>query len=263
MQTNIYNVSSLLLGITALIMLMGLFILLIVYKHRKKQIIYFEKIAQIEANYEQNLLKTQLEIQEQTFQHISREIHDNISLSLTLAKLYLNTLNWNERARSISQVHSSVELLSSSLAQLSNISKGLNADIIIHQGLLKAVEEELERIRHAGLFTVQYELTGNPVYLDNQQELIIFRIVQECFNNIIKHAAATEASLQMDYQDKNLVITVQDNGRGFDLQLAGMGSQAGLQNMRTRASILNGTMEIQSTPGRGTSLSFTIPLTKP
>ena len=75
-------------------------------------------------------MATQLEIQEDTFQHISREIHDNINLSLTLAKLNLNTLNWSEKEKAISQVNSSIDLISQSIANLSDISKSLNSDII-------------------------------------------------------------------------------------------------------------------------------------
>lgn len=76
---------------------MAAFIFFILFLHRKRQIAYFQKINEIEVNYEKNLLKTKLEIQEQTFQHISGEIHDNISLSLTLAKLNLNTIEWHDK----------------------------------------------------------------------------------------------------------------------------------------------------------------------
>ena len=80
------------------------------------------------------MLNTQLEIQEQTLGHIAREIHDNISLSLTLAKLQLNTFNWNDKALSSDKLNSSIELLTKSIVELSDLSKGMNADIIIQQG---------------------------------------------------------------------------------------------------------------------------------
>ncbi|MBK9569428.1 MAG: ATP-binding protein [Chitinophagaceae bacterium] len=238
---------------------MAVFILMIIFLHRKKQLIYQEKFIEIEANYEKNLLKSQLEIQEQTFQHISREIHDNISLSLTLAKLHLHTIEWKDNDKACEKVENSIELLSKSIAELSDLSKSLNADIIIQHGLLKAIEEEVQRIREAGLFSVSYEFAGTPVYMDSQKELIIFRIVQEAFNNIIKHAGASNAQLSIQYYLSKMVITISDDGSGFDTKLAVTNQKAGLKNMETRIKILKGDIQINSRPGNGTELSFIIP----
>ncbi len=238
---------------------MALFILIITFMYRKKQIAFQEKINNIEINYEKNLLKTRLEIQEQTFQHISREIHDNISLSLTLAKLNLNTINWHENNESVLKVDSSIELLTKSILELSDISKSLNADIIIYQGLLQALEEEIQRITKASSLAIEFEITGTPVYFDAQKELIIFRIIQEAFNNIIKHAKATIAKISLHYIETNLIVTIGDNGLGFDTQLSEHKGHAGLKNMENRVHILKGEISINSNHGKGTTLSFTIP----
>jgi len=216
-------------------------------------------LLQIQLDHEKTLMTAQLEIQEQTFQHISREIHDNITLSLTLAKLHLHTLDWNDKNASDEKVDTSINLLTNSIAQLSDISKSLNADIIIQHGLIKAIEDELQRIRQVGLFTLDYELTGTPVYMDNQKELIIFRIVQESFNNIIKHAEADNAKLVLHYTTVKLMATISDDGMGFDTGLSGVNRQAGLKNMETRIKVLKGEMNISSRPGKGTVLSFNIP----
>lgn len=220
---------------------------------------YQEKLNVIQADYETNILKSQLEMQEQTSQHISREIHDNISLSLTLAKLHLHTLDWNNREKAGEKVDTSIKLLSQSIAGLSDISKGLNADVIIQHGLLKATEDEMLRIRQAGLFNLDVAITGDPVYMDNQKELIIFRIIQEAFNNIIKHANAGNAKLALHYNAVRLAITISDDGKGFDTELAGSNRKAGLKNIATRIKTLKGEMHICSRPGNGTVLSFNIP----
>ncbi len=259
MQENTYDITVLLLATTFLIMLMAIFILIILFLHRRKQLAYQEKLKEIEVNYEKNLLKTQLEIQEQTFEHISREIHDNISLSLTLAKLHLHTLDWNSIEKSGEKVNNSIHLLSKSIAELSDISKSLNADIIIQNGLLKAIDDEMQRIRQAGLFAIDYRLEGTPVYMNNQKELIVFRIVQEAFNNIIKHAESSNTQLTLQYTDEKLVIFISDDGKGFNTSLTASNRQAGIKNMETRTRILKGKMEINSEPGNGTVLIFTIP----
>lgn len=260
MQKTPYDIVVFLVVVSALIVFIVAFIVFIIYLHRKKQQDFEKDILQIKQDNEKTVLNTQLEIQEQTFQHIAREIHDNISLSLTLAKLQLNTFDWDDKAGSSDKLKSSVELLTKSIAELSDISKGMNADIIIQQGLLRAVEEEIRRIRQAGLFTLEYTLAGIPVYMNAQQELIIFRIIQEAFNNIIKHSKTSSASLQLLYTDMKMQFTIADKGIGFDTELSAKNRQAGLKNMETRAKMLGGSMKIESRPGLGTSLNFTIPL---
>jgi two-component system, NarL family, sensor kinase len=125
--------------------------------------------------------------------------------------------------------------------------------------LIKALEDEVQRIRQADMFSIDWKLTGNPIYLDAQKELIIFRIVQEAFNNIIKHAGARHAELSLHYNETGLYIAVKDDGNGFDPTLVGTQKQAGLKNMNTRIKMLQGTMNTSSVPGQGTTLSFTIP----
>ena len=251
--------TTFLLLVTFLVVLMAGFILTILFLHRKRQIAYEEKLINIQSDYERNLLKTKLEIQEQTFQNISCEIHDNISLSLTLAKLHLHTIDWKNEETRNEKIDTSINLLSTSIAELRDISKGLNADVIIQHGLIKALEDELHRIRQAGMFLVDFEITGIPEYMDHQKELIIFRIIQEAFNNIIKHSGATKTKLLLNFNVSILSIIISDNGNGFYKDLTLSNRQAGLKNMETRIRILKGEMKIESRPGAGTILSFTIP----
>ena len=262
MQKTPYDIVVFLVVVSGLIIFMVAFIVFMLYFNRKKQQSFEKDILQIKQDHEKTVLNAQLEIQEQTFQHISREIHDNIGLSLTVAKLQLNTFDWNDKDGSSDKLNSSVELLTKSIAELSDVSKGLNADIIIQQGLLSAIEEEIKRILQAGLFTLDYILTGTPVYINAQQELIIFRIIQEAFNNIIKHSKTRSASMHLHYDDVKLHIAVADKGIGFDTGLSASTRHAGLKNMEGRAKMLGGQMKIKSRPGQGTSLNFTIPFEK-
>jgi two-component system NarL family sensor kinase len=259
MQKTSYDIVIFLVVVSGLIIFMAAFILFILYLYRKKQQGFEKDVLQIKEDHEKTVLNAQLEMQEQTFQHISREIHDNINLSLTLAKLHLHTLDWNDKEKAYEKVDTSIHLLTNSIAELSDISKSLNADIIIQHGLLKAIEDELQRIRQAALFTLDYELTGTPQYMDNQKELIIFRIIQESFNNIIKHAEADNARLVLHYNTVKLMATISDDGMGFDTGLSGVNRQAGLKNMETRIKVLKGEMDIRSKSGKGTVLSFNIP----
>ena len=259
MQKNTDDIIVFLIVGSALIIGMVAFIVSMLVTYRKRQNHFQQQLEQIKLDNERTILGARLEIQEQTFQHISREIHDNISLSLTLAKLQLHTLDPGNKEIAELKIVSAIELITKSIQELRNISKGLNADIIIQHGLLKAIGDEIWRIKQTGLFQLEHSVTGNPVYMDNQKELILFRIIQEAFNNIIKHAGAGRAFLELHYNETNLKITISDNGIGFVPGKSSVNGQAGLKNMETRTKLLGGCMDIRSLPGRGTTLTFIIP----
>ncbi len=247
---------------TAIILLLGALIITLLYFYQKKQLIYQQNMNGLKLDHEKNIMAAQLEIQENTFQHISREIHDNISLSLTLAKLHLNTLDWENKESSLLKVKSSIELLTQTIHELSNISKSFHSEIINTQGLIKALEKEIQRIRETDLFEIDFIIAGDPVFLDTQKELIIFRIVQEAFNNIIKHADASHTQLKLEYLATEMNIIIRDNGKGIrktrEIQST-PASNAGLKNMHTRAFMIGGTMKIENIRTKGTLISFNIP----
>lgn len=260
MQNDTNDIVIFLLVVSILILVMVGFIVFILHMYRKKQVLFRQNLEQIKFTHEKNLLAAQLEMQESTFEHISREIHDNINLSLTLAKLQLNTIDLANNETSAEKVKSSVGLLSQAIGDLSNISKSLNSDLFRQHGLINAIESELEHIRQAELFTVHHNVSGEPEYMDSKKELITFRIIQEAFNNIIKHAEAKTASLNVQYSVTELTVIINDDGKGFDPSISHQKRQAGLRNMETRAKMLGGKLLIESQPGNGTRLSFSIPL---
>jgi signal transduction histidine kinase len=229
-----------------------------VFKYQKRQIDHQSRIATLTSNFEKTLLSTQLEIQEQTFQNISREIHDNIGLSLTLAKLNLNTIAWNNTASSKEKVIGSVEFISKAIEDLSYISKTLNTDFIEENGLLNALELEIKKIKKLGLFQIHYEIAGSPVYMKTQKELVIFRIIQEVLNNSIKHSQATSISVFLNYKPEMVLIELTDNGKGFiDDDKSKKGT--GLLNIVKRASLIDGHCDVKSEQGKGTSVKMQVP----
>jgi signal transduction histidine kinase len=194
---------------------MGSFIVTIIYFYRKRQIIYQKDLEKIKSEFEKNILSAQLEIQEQTFQNISREIHDHVCLNLTLAKLNLVTLDLEKKQQVIDRINSSTEILSNSIRELSDISHSMNSELIESFGLIKTLEMEIEKMKRPGLLNISYQVTGNPLFMDSQKELVIFRIIQEAFNNILKHAKARNVLLQLHYNEKHIEVTIQDDGAGF------------------------------------------------
>ncbi|MGZ5548114.1 MAG: sensor histidine kinase, partial [Nitrososphaeraceae archaeon] len=212
---------------TAIVFLLAIIIVTLLYLYQKRQMAYDSNVNKLKLDFERNLLKTQIEIQEQTFDTISKEIHDNISLSLTLVKLNLNTLPWNDIPETRNSVDSSISLIGTSISQLSDLSKTLNPEVIGNIGLTKSLKIEVEKIVRMAHLKVEYEIKGEPIFLSCDKELIIFRIIQESFNNIIKHAKATDVLLELNYCDHFLDILVKDNGVGF-IKNSSKSSGAGL-----------------------------------
>ena len=251
--------------IVATILILGLivFTVLILFLYQKKQVAFLQSVESLKLDHEKNLLKTQLEIQEQTFQNISREIHDNIGLSLTLAKLNLNTLDLEKREKSNELILSSVELISKSINDLSDMSKCLNSDALSQQGLLNALQLEVGRIRKLNRFNVEFVIAGNPVFFDSQKELFLFRIAQEALNNIIKHANAQTIVMEVCFGVREIKLSIKDNGKGFryleNRRCFQENMKAGLANMHIRSSLIDGNMKIESEEGKGTTVIVTAP----
>jgi hypothetical protein len=246
---------------TGIVFLLGVLIITLISLYQKKQNLFKANIATLKNDFEKNLLQVQIEIQEQTFKNISCEIHDHVSHSLTLAKLNLNTINWKDALKAESSVKDSIQVISSAISELSDISKSLNSDLISNLGLIRVIEIEVVRLRNMAHLNIDFDILGEPFYMNADKELVIYRIIQEAFNNVLKHAKATKAYLTLDYQRNQVQITVKDNGVGFNTNQAILKREtnAGLANIETRARLFNGELKIHSTPSIGTQLLVSIP----
>jgi signal transduction histidine kinase len=222
----------------------------------------FEK-EQMETFFQQELLRTQLEIQEQTLKNISQEIHDNIGQMLSLAKLNLATTNIEQKEVVQQKINDSHHLISKAIQDLRDLSRSFNTDYVSEMGLLRSIEYELEMIQKTGTIKTKLDVTG-PVYkLDPQKELILFRIVQETLNNVIKHANADTVSIMIAYNSANITLRISDNGCGFDLVPLNENANAkfglGIRNMHNRAKLIGADFSISSMISKGTEVIIQSP----
>ena len=216
----------------------------------------------MQSAFEQELLKTQLEIQEQTLKNISQEIHDNIGQVLSLAKLHLATFEIGAPEMMKQKVDGSKELITKAIQDLRSLSKSLDTDAISAIGLYQAAKNELENIEKAGFHQTHLVLDGALYKLEANVELILFRVFQEVLNNIIKHAAAKNITVQFNYQSQSLTLKISDDGTGFDLTWVNENSSnqfgLGLKNMHNRAKIVNADFLMESRIGEGTTVTITL-----
>lgn len=250
------NVLKFFLIIILFVVLLCVFIITLVFKYQKKRLDYLSDLERIKSESANTLLQSQLEIQEQTFLHISREIHDNIGQKLTLAKLYLNTIPNLENYDQLSKIRDSLKLISESILGLSELSRGMSTDFLLNNGLVKAIEKEVLILNRSGVFNAEFQVVGEERYMEGNTELVIFRIVQECIQNFVKHADAKNLFIRLHYHSNNIFLEISDDGIGLN---AKSGSGAGFINMKRRAAMLGGTFVAEG-DGKGTRINVNIPV---
>lgn len=213
----------------------------------------------LETRFNEQLFKSQLEIQEQTFDAISMEIHDNVGQTLSLLKVQLNILeqkgNFDETLVSDIKQNSG-----KAMADLRDIAKSLSSERIKLSTLTELVQQEFARLENTGLITTDFQVQGLEQPISAERKLILFRIVQESLQNVIKHAGATNVSISFLNLQSAFTIEISDNGQGFQEDQATPELQGlGLKNIRQRATVIGGEALIQSSAGTGTTITITVP----
>lgn len=241
---------------SALLLFFVIFFYLFMIQSYRRRTMHLKDIDNLHSKFESTLLKSQLEIQEQTFRNISQEIHDNIGQALSLAKLNLNTINAKNFEDKLAITE---DLLSKAITDLRDLSKSLNGEKITDLGLQAAIAHELALIEKA--VTIKTELIGDDLELalDDRQVIVVFRMIQEVLNNILKHAKASLISISLENTETAALITVKDNGIGFELDKLEEGKTGiGLKNMQQRARDINGSVTIRTAPQQGTEIAIAI-----
>ena len=253
-------IKSYIIGFVIAFLLLGLFIIFLSLLYSKKQIRNRKEKERIQSQFAQTLLQTQLEIQEQTLQHIGYELHDNLGQVASLIKINLNTLNLNDTAKAAEKIETTKDLTRQLIADLKSLSVSLGADRIAKTGLAKALETEVERLNKTGQFTASLIQEGNIPAMDNDKAVILYRMAQEILNNMVKHSGATQITVLLKASENLFTLAFNDDGVGFDVAEKMNSDGAGLQNLQNRARLINAQLILQSTPGNGSSATIELPL---
>jgi two-component system, NarL family, sensor kinase len=250
--------------ITCFLSIVAAGIIMLVLIYQKRQVQYMRDKEQLKVIYEKELLESKLEIQEQTLNMISQEIHDNIGQVLSLAKLNINTIAEAIPVTLTEKLNESQQLISKAIQDLRDLSKGLNTDYVTEMGLFRAVEYELELVKKSTNLKAKLTSEGKSVRLTPQQELIIFRIIQEALHNIIKHAHASTVEVKFRFESFAFMLTIEDNGVGFDTTQLTQSTHnslgLGIRNMHNRARLLNARFQLTSVQTKGTDITLSLSL---
>ncbi len=236
--------------VTFLLITIGFAILFYVFQKRKTQLL-IEK-AQEKQRYESELIKSQTEIQEQAFKNISWELHDNIGQLLSVAKMQLNLLSDQIEEKNKKRLVELSDVVGKSLQDLRLLSRTLNHEVIQKIGLKQSLELELQRFNRLKFLKATLQVNGEEKSIDDKDEIIIFRIFQEFFSNVVKHSKAKNLKVFLNYNDSYLELMANDDGVGFDTEKKAKG--IGLMNMKSRAELIKSDYKLVSRPGEGTCI---------
>jgi PAS domain S-box-containing protein len=206
--------------------------------------------------------------QEEERKRIARDLHDDVSSSLLLLAQGLDTLtSYNRPKLSARALKQRLDTLRSqaveALEHVRGYAQELRPRILDDLGLVAALEWMAEDMERSRRIKTQVEIIGTQQNLAPEVQLLLFRIAQEALTNIRRHAKASVASITLEFGDDGLVMTVSDNGQGFQVPqkvegLASMG-QLGIMGMSERARLLRGNLEIKSEPSKGTQVITRLP----
>lgn len=211
---------------------------------------------------ERKLLSVVIQTEEKERERFSKDMHDGLGPLLSAIKLYVNELDSNEmdvdeRRNFIKHIN---ELIDEAVVSTRTISNNLMPRVIHEYGISKAIESFCNKINRTNQIRIQFKEAGIPKDLDQNIQLILFRVMSELINNTLKHAQASEVSIHLRMDDKQIHLTFADNGVGFDVSqvLQDQNTGIGLKNIMSRISSIQGRMELFSEIGKGFRIEIEI-----
>lgn len=247
-------------SVLMLLLISFLIVFAIIFKKRQSR--FRQEKATLQAQYQQEMLQTRIEVQNSTLQQISSELHDNIGQLLSVARINLNILEEMDLPQeSREYVVQTNEIIENSIYDLRALTKSLDGDFVKDFGIEESLSFELARIRKTGKFVTELIISGEKYFLGYEKEIVLFRLSQEALQNVLKHSKAMSIVVGLQYSSHEFVLSLKDDGIGFDpISIAGhsqLGAAgAGLRNMRRRAELIGGTFTLTSNPLQGTFIKI-------
>ncbi len=257
-----------LIGLSAVLVLLAV-VLFRNYSGQKRmraqeQVIHDREVNDLLKRQEINSLDAMMKGQEQERQRVGKDLHDRIGSMLSAVKLQFSALEGRMEQMELQQreqYQHVFDLLDETVTEVRRISHDMVRGTLSQFGLVKALEDLRSAVHVPGKLSVSMSVFGMEERLDQDMEIAIYRMVQECVSNVMKHARAKELSVQLTRTTAALNIIVEDDGTGFDPLASSEGM--GMGNIRERATAYNGAVNVDSRPGHGTTVSIDLPLMRP
>jgi signal transduction histidine kinase len=244
------------IGLLVLISLLG-------YSYYHRYHLKQEARMQAEINKQQELATLAvLDAEEMERQRIAKDLHDGVGQMMSAAKMNLSAVESHLNLQTEEQKHAFsniIQLVDDSCREVRSASHNMMPNALLKNNLAAAIREFIDKLDQRVL-KVHLYTEGLDVRLEKNMETILYRIIQECVNNVIRHSGADTLDITILKEPGELTATIEDNGKGFDTNDKEISEGIGLKNMRTRIAYLKGGIDINSTPGHGTVVALHIPL---
>jgi signal transduction histidine kinase len=204
------------------------------------------------------------QVEEEERRRISRELHDEAGQSMLCIRLQLEMLEKSllpDQANVRSKLLETIDVTEKTIVEIRRIIAALSPSVLEQLGLSAALRQLTSKFRRVHPARVKLSISPRISRLPTETEIITYRLVQECFNNIAKHSSATSVTIHLTASDKSVELRVEDNGVGFRVEEAlERRNSFGLLGMMERVELLGGSFEIQSVPSKGTNIRVRLPI---
>ncbi|WP_138484708.1 tetratricopeptide repeat-containing sensor histidine kinase [Dyadobacter bucti] len=249
---------SWLLAVVCTFLLAVTVLVLLFYRNNKrlwtqqKQLHELE-LQKIKQDHRISMLSAMLEGQEQERTRLARDLHDGLGGLLSSIKIELSQIAGQEDTRLRTGLDRTLSHLDDAVNELRRIARSLMPEILMKYGLAEATREFCKTLKETGINLV-CQVFNYKDSLAKEKQVVLYRIIQELVNNAVKHAAASQILVIIQQSGDTLFVTVEDDGKGFDMEKTNSKAGAGLSNIKARADFLNAKFEVQSAPQKGTSV---------
>jgi len=205
-------------------------------------------------------LRSVIDAEEKERQRLSREIHDGIGQSLIAHKLRLESLLYMNDSEIKDQIRALKDQFNVTIDEIRRISNNLMPSVLEVFGITLALKNLCEETEEHGALEILFQTTGELEDINTKTKTYLYRIAQEALNNILKHSEAKEVTFTLSRSKDIITFILRDDGKGFDMEDAVFEKGNGLHNMRERVALMQGTINILSSPAEGTTIIINIPV---
>jgi signal transduction histidine kinase len=216
---------------------------------QKEQILFLERQQQVVS------LQSMINGQETERTRIAKDLHDGLGGLFSTVKMYFSTLQHNNPQLGNDELfQKGYAIIDTASVEVRRIAHNMMPEVLLKLGLVNALKDLCDSITAGKLLSVSLEVHGMNGRFNATTEIMLFRIIQELLNNIIKHARATEVIIQCVRDQSRLSVIVEDNGRGFNTAEAEAGPHAGMATVKNRVDYLKGHITVDSQKNVGTTV---------
>lgn len=219
------------------------------YKHKRG--LQEERISSLNKEREIAQLKAVMKGEEQERTRLARELHDGFISQLSAIKMNFSALKGHANEEKYEE---NMQQLEETIQDLRKTAHNLMPEILLHGNLGEAIEAYCERMASAHHVAIDFEVYGFLPRLQTEFELTLYRMIQEALQNVVKHAGATHALVQVNSFNDVVSITIEDNGNGIELDKQQKKDSSGMENLKARVNALNGYINISGKPHIGTTI---------